>query len=107
MIPIKKTLILQFARIVRMIRYKSLLLCAILYQGVLAQENYCHDEEVNDYWGDLAIRAVDHTDVINLYKLRKELCDQIDTGEISIEDATNTFEHERKRVVDALERGKF
>ena len=50
-----------------MIRYKAILLCAILYQGVIAHENYCHDEEVNAYWDDLAIRAIDHTDVINLY----------------------------------------
>jgi len=79
----------------------------LLYKAAYAQENYCHDEEVNADWDDLAIRAVDHTDVINLYKLRKNLCAQIDNGEITIDEATEQFEYERKRVVDALERGKF
>lgn len=90
-----------------MIRDKTILLFAVLIQVAMAQENYCHDEEVNAYWDDLAIRAVDHTDVINLYKLRKKLCAQIDADEISVEDATAKFEHERRRVMDALERGKF
>ena len=90
-----------------MIRDKTILLFAVLIQVAMAQENYCHDEDANAYWDDLAIRAVDHSDVINLYKLRKELCAQIDSGELTVDEATETFEHERKRVVDALERGKF
>ena len=90
-----------------MSQLKTILLIAALFQVAIAQENYCHDEEANADWDDLAIRAVDHTDVINLYKLRKELCAQIDNGEITVDEATEQFEYERRRVVDALERGKF
>ena len=46
-------------------------------------------------------------DVTNLVKLRKQLCGQIDTREISVEDAIKIFERERERVVEGLERGKF
>lgn len=91
----------------RVIQLKTILLLAVLYQAVMAQENYCHDEETNAYWEDLAIRAVDHSDVIDLYKLRKQLCKQVDDGELTVEEATEQFEYERSRVVDRLERGKF
>ncbi len=79
----------------------------MLFQAAVAQENYCHDEETNTYWDNLAIHYVDRMDVTNLVKLRKQLCRQIDTGEISVEDATEIFERERSRVVEGLERGKF
>ena len=46
-------------------------------------------------------------DFTNLVKLRKHLCRQVDTGEFSVEDATEIFERERNRVVDALKRGKI
>ena len=69
--------------------------------------NYCHDKETNDYWDALAIEYVDRMDVTNLVKLRKQLCRQIDTGEISVYDATKIFERERASVVEGLEKGKF
>ena len=88
-------------------------LIAILISGIsslgFATEptSYCHDKEVNAYWEDLAIQAMDSSDVIRLYKLRKDLCAQIDRGEISVENATDLFEYERARVVERLEQGKF
>ena len=80
---------------------------AFVINCVNAQENYCHDDESNAYWEDLAIRAMGSSDVIGLYKLRKDLCCQIDRGEISVESATDLFEYERARVVERLEQGKF
>ena len=53
---------------------------ALVANHVLATDNYCHDPESNVYWDNLAIRAADHIDVINLVMLRKQLCGQINTG---------------------------
>lgn len=63
--------ILHIDRISGVIRYKTILLFAVLYQAGMAQENYCHDEETNKYWDDLAIHYADRMDVTNLVKLRK------------------------------------
>ncbi len=90
-----------------MILYKTILLFTVLYQTVMAQENYCHDKETNTYWGNLAIHYVDRMDVTNLVMLRKQRCRQIETGEISVEYATNIFVREREWVVEGLERGRF
>jgi len=46
-------------------------------------------------------------DVTNLVKLRKQLCKQVDNGELIVEEATEIFERERARVVDGLERVRF
>ena len=73
----------------------------------IAFDTYCHDKETNAYWDALAIEYVDRMDVTNLVKLRKQLCRQIDTGEISVYDATKIFERERASVVEGLEKGKF
>ena len=58
-------------------------------------------------WDNLAIHNANRMDVTNLVKLRKQLCRQVDTGEITVEDATEIFERERARVVDGLESGRF
>jgi len=72
---------------------------------VNAQENYCHDPYKIAYWDDLAIRATDHSDVINLYKYGKVLCAKIDSGEPLVSEATEKYE--RERIAERLERGKF
>ncbi len=102
-----KEFIPYFDKIDIVIRYKTILLFAVLYQAVMAQEKYCYDKETNAYWEDLAIRAADHLDVISLYKLRKQLCRQIDAGEITVEDATEIFVRESTHVVEGLERRRF
>ena len=99
--------ILHLDNISKVIRFKIILLFAVLLQTAIAQENYCHDEATNAYWEDLAIYYADRMDVTNLVKLTKQLCRQVDTGEISVEDATEIFERERNRVVDDMKRGKF
>lgn len=100
-------MILRFVRIANVIQFKTILIFTALFQVVLAQENYCHDEKVNAYWDDLAIRAVDHSDVINLYKLRKDLCTQIDSGELTVDEATEKFSkslinHRRPKCIQIL-----
>ena len=69
--------------------------------------NYCHDAETNAYWEDLKIRAADNFKVVNLANVREELCQKVDDGELSVEEATNLFELERARVVDELKRGQY
>ncbi len=48
----------------------------------LAEEipNYCYDEATNAKWESIAERAINNSDVIGLYNLRKALCVQIDKG---------------------------
>lgn len=74
---------------------------------MMTQENYCHDEATNAYWNDLKTRTPDHSDVIAFYKLCIQVCKQVDDGELNVNGATEQFEQERKRVVDALERGQI
>ena len=89
---------------------KSILLICILFlsQAVIANENNCNDRRTNDYWDDLAIDYADRINVINLVKLRQQLCRQIDTGEISVEKAAKTFERERAWVdLEEVKDGEF
>lgn len=67
--------------------------------------NYCHDAETNTYWNDLKVRAKDNFEVVNLANIRESLCQQVDDGELTVENATKLFEYERSRVVDALRKG--
>ncbi len=46
-------------------------------------------------------------DVTNLVKLRKQLCRQINIGEITVKGTTKIFERVRSRVVNCIERGRF
>ncbi len=34
-----------------------------------------------------------------MHRLRRQLCNAVDNGQLSVEDATNHFEAERKRVI--------
>ncbi len=74
------------------------LICHVAY----ATENYCHDAETNEYWENLKIRAADNIDIINLANYRKDLCAQVERGELTVQEATDLFEFERSRVVDEL-----
>lgn len=84
------------------------LLFLLSIQVGIASENNCQDKKTNDYWDDLAIDHADSISVTNLVKLRKQLCRQIGTGEISAIDAKKTFDRERAWVVvDGKELGTF
>lgn len=51
-------------------------------------------------------RAISNPDVVNHYHLRKDLCKQVEKGELSVKEATEIFEKERDRVVSTLQREK-
>lgn len=89
-----------------MIKYFVLLIYCTYSLQCLAEylPNYCHDAETNMYWDDLKNRAVDNFEIVNLANVRDELCQKIDDGELTVEEATNLFEFERARVVDELRR---
>jgi len=64
--------------------------------------NYCHDLETNAHWQDLKTRAANNFEVVNLANIRETLCQQVDDGELTVEEATVLFEVERERVVSDL-----
>ena len=77
----------------------------LLFSGNVQSEdipNYCHDAETNAYWEDLKRRAADNIAVINLANYRKDLCEKVERGELSVREATDLFELERSKVVDEL-----
>ena len=89
---------------------KSVLFISLLliFQTTHANENNCNDWQTNEFWNKLAINHSESNSVINLVKLREQLCRQIETGEISLEKASKTFERERAWVdVEGIKEGKF
>ena len=64
-----------------------------------ADTSYCHDVAANSDWERLVSRHEGDSDYIHLYTLRKDLCRQVDTGQISLDDAIDRFEAERERVI--------
>lgn len=63
--------------------------------------NYCHDQDVDQEWARLSTRY-DHPEFKALYSLRKSLCEQVDNGTMSIDDAIDRFENERAQKIDQL-----
>ncbi len=90
-----------------MIRYKTILLFVVLTQAAMAQENYCHDEETNQQWNALETMSGTHPDLVGLSKYRTSLCAKVDSGELSVEQATVEFEIERERVLKRVWSGNF
>jgi len=64
--------------------------------------NYCHDPEANAKWERIVKHEAHNHDVVNLYRLRKELCRQVEKGFIGVPEATEIFEDERERVIKDL-----
>ena len=63
--------------------------------------NYCHDEAVNRQWENLANSHIE-PEYKELYRFRLELCQQVDAGQISLDEAIDRFEAERARKVESL-----
>jgi len=65
--------------ITKILCYLSLTVILFSINYVQSEEipNYCLDEETNEKWQSIAKRNASNTDVINLYRLRKELCRQV------------------------------
>ena len=87
-----------------------ILFCAYFLLTVAsAVESECKNKVANAYWDELAIQSPNKRGITNLINLRKQLCRQINTGEISTDDAIKIFERERSLYADEidLERGRF
>jgi hypothetical protein len=86
----------------------KLIVCFLFLSSVTwATENYSYDAQNNVQWESIVERAASNPDVVALYKLRKDLCKQVDNGELSVDEATQIFENERDRIiVDTLMRRK-
>lgn len=79
-----------------------LLFNALISTSVYAETiNYCHDEEVNQQWEQLASNNSE-PEYKELYRLRKDLCAQIDNGEIELDDAIDIFEETRQEKIKIL-----
>jgi hypothetical protein len=61
--------------------------------------NYCHDPSVDADWKQLLSRHEGDPDFQYLYKLRQDLCADVDAGKLSLDEAIESFEAERERVV--------
>ncbi len=61
--------------------------------------NYRHDSDVDAEWEILMSRREGDPDFKRLYSLRKKLCAEVDSGRLSLDDAIDRFEAERKRVI--------
>ena len=80
-----------------------------LFTIASAAESDCKNKVANVYWEELALQSPNKKGITNLINLRKQLCRQIKTGEISTDDAIKIFERERRFYADDidLERGRF
>lgn len=66
-------------------------------------ETNCQNKVTNAYWNELSIQAANNMGITNLVNLRKQLCRQIGTGEITAKDAKKIFNRERSLYVDDLD----
>ena len=85
----------------------TILLSAIFVTGQLpaATINYCHDEEVNKDWERIA-NSYNEPEIKELYRLRKDLCAKVDLGEITLDEAIDTFETQRQLKIKTLKQRK-
>jgi hypothetical protein len=68
--------------------------------AVIAAENYCHDPAIDAEWERLISRYEGDPDFTNLYRLRKELCADVDAHRLTLPEAIKHFEGERARVIE-------
>ncbi len=59
------------------------------------ERNYCNDHEAEKGWRRLLEKYPQERELRELYSLRKILCDQVEAGIITIDDATDEFEAAR------------
>jgi hypothetical protein len=60
-------------------------------------DNYCHDPEANQRWGELLLDAPADDVLLRLFALRLGLCQMVDAGILTLERATEIFERARQR----------
>lgn len=64
--------------------------------------SYCHDEEAEHGWALLRAKYADTfqgRDVEYLYGLRVDMCQQVESGALGLEEASERFEAERQRII--------
>jgi len=72
-------------------------------QSATDEINYCHDPEANAEWDRLLAKHPDDMEIQALHALRVGLCQKVDEGHLSIEQATNIFEAMRMALVKKRE----
>jgi hypothetical protein len=82
-----------------MMKQLALLLLFVLPSALQAETNYCHDPKTNQQWQQIKRNHRGEQDVEALAALRERLCREVDAGKISVREATERFEAERKRVI--------
>ncbi len=79
--------------------FLSMCLCGAslhLYAG--EDTNDCNDKEAEQGWVHLLSKYPHDQDVRYLYRLRSQMCQEIDQGTLSIQDAAERFEAAREAV---------
>ena len=66
--------------------------------------NYCNDPEVNQEWQRLTLKYGDIPEWKELNQYRIRLCDEVQLGIISLDEAIDLFEGQRILKIDQLKR---
>lgn len=77
---------------------------AMSFSGLAQEKNYCDDPEAKAEWQALLKKYPGDQEVNVLHALRIGLCEKIDRGQVSVDDATKIFESARQAIVDRIER---
>ena len=84
------------------------ILLAVLFISSVALSaepvNYCQNESVVQEWEDLLGKYPNDPDIIKLYALRTGLCEMVDGGQLTLDQAIDIFETERLRVLSEKQR---
>ncbi len=84
---------------------KGLILVTLLFSPPTFAEilSYCHDEDADHGWAQLRAKYADtfqSRDVEYLYGLRVDICRQVESGALGLEEASRRFEAERQRIIE-------
>ena len=63
--------------------------------------NYCHDEQTNKDWEKLAHNNSE-PEIKELYRLRRDLCEKVDAGDMDLDTAIDVFESQRQSKIRSL-----
>ena len=69
-------------------------------QFTLAAENYCKDPESWKEWEALVRKYPNDLDLHYLHPLRIGLCAKVERGELTVEQATDSFERARDAIIE-------
>jgi len=80
-------------------------LSVLLFSFALNAEerNYCNDLEANMHWEALIKEYPNDLQIHALHALRLGLCFKVDRGDLTINQATETFENMRSALINAKE----